>query len=430
LEKQTNDAGFGSILIKQVKIIDPGSLNNNRIADIYISNGIISKIGDITESGETVIEAKNCIATPGMFDLRCRQGEPGMEQNEDLESLLKIAESGGFTALSTLPDTNPRIQSRAHIEYLIRKSSESITKIFPLGATTIDLEGHELAELYDMHQGGALGFSNADTPYDSGALQRALLYTKPFGSLIFSHAEDKGLSNGGYVNESKNTAALGLKYFPAHAEYTAIAREIEIARYTDARLHFSHLSTSKSVDLIRKAKTEGIKISCDVSILHLIYNDHVLTEFDANLKLMPPLRSEEDRQALINGVNDGTIDCIVSDHNPQSPESKVVEFNYSPFGAITLQLFFSLYNEFLNHSISIETFIKAASISPYKILDLEAPSIIENASANLAIFDSEQVWKFNKQSNHSLSSNSHLMNKDLKGKCIFIANNKQSKVFN
>ena len=427
MEKHTADSKSGTILIKQVKIADPGSEYNSRVTDIFISNGLITRIGDITQTADTIIDGKNCIATPGLFDLRCRHGEPGLEQNEDLERIINTASAGGFTGIATLPNTNPPIQSRAQIEYLLRKCDNSIVCVYPLGATTTDLEGKELAELYDMHQGGAVGFSNGDSPYNSGALQRALLYTKNFNSILFSHAEDKNLSNGGYVNESNNTAALGLKYFTAHAEYTDVAREIEIARYTDSRLHFSHISTAQSVDIIRKAKAEGLKISSDVSILHLIYTDKALNAFDANLKLMPPLRSEEDRQALIKGVNDGTIDCIVSDHNPQSPEHKVVEFNYSPFGAITLQIFFSLYQEFLSKSISMDTFVKATSTNPHKILNLSVPTIKENMPAALSVFDTKEEWEFNSQSNTSLSSNSHLIGTKLKGRCIFIVNNKLSK---
>lgn len=426
MEKQTTDSKSGTILIKQVKIADPGSVHNNRTTDIFISNGIISEIGDIKKTADTTIDGKNCIATPGLFDLRSRHGEPGQEQNEDVESIVNAASAGGFTGIVTLPDTNPSVQSRAQIEFLLRKADKKIVSVYPLGATTLDCGGKELAELYDMSQGGAIGFSNGDSPYNSGALQRALLYTKNFDGLIFSHAEDKNLSNGGFVNESNNTASLGLKHFAAHAEYTEVAREIEIARYTESRLHFSHISTVQSVDLIRKAKAEGLKISCDVSILHLIYTDEALSTFDANLKLMPPLRSEKDRKALIKGVIDGTIDCIVSDHNPQCPESKVVEFNYSPFGAITIQTLFSLYNMYLSKAISLDIFIKSTSQNPRSILNLPVSSIAENSPANLAIFNTELEWEFNSKTNKSLSSNSHLMATKMKGKCVFIANNKLS----
>lgn len=423
MEKHTADSKSGTILIKQVTIADPGSDYNNRTTDIFISNGIISEIGTITKSADTTIDGKNCIATLGLFDLRSRHGEPGQEQNEDVESIIKTAAAGGFTGIVTLPDTHPTVQSRAQIEFLLRKADKKIVSVYPLGATTLDCGGKELAELYDMSQGGAIGFSNGDSPYNSGALQRALLYTKNFNGLIFSHAEDKNLSNGGYVNESNNTASLGLKHFASHAEYTAVAREIEIARYTNSRLHFSHISTAQSVDLIRKAKSDGLKISCDVSILHLIYTDNDMATFDANLKLMPPLRSEEDKKALINGVNDGTIDCIVSDHNPQCPENKVVEFNHSPFGAITIQTLFSLYNHYLSKDISLDTFIKTTSQNPRAILNLHIPSIKENSPANLAIFNTELSWEFNSKTNKSLSSNSHLIGTKLKGKCVFVANN-------
>lgn len=422
MEKQTADSKSGTILIKQVKVADPGSTHFNRLTDLFISGGIITQIGDLNQSADLVIDGENCIAVAGFFDLRCRHGEPGLEQNEDVESLTNAAAAGGFTEIASLPDTHPAVQSRAQIEFILRKSESKLVTVYPLGAATQDLEGKELAELYDMHQGGAIGFSNADVPYNSGALQRALLYSKNFGGLIFSHAEDKNLSNGGFVHESNNTASLGLKQFPAHAEYTSISAQIEIARYTGARLHFSHLSSLKSVELIRNAKAEGLPITCDVSILNLIFTDEALSGFDANFKLMPPLRGNEDRLALIAGINDGTIDCIVSDHNPQSPESKVVEFNYSPFGAITIQLVYSLYQTYLKDSISLETFVKTLTINPRAILNLPQVSIEQGAQANLSIFNTKMEWQFDKKTNFSLSSNSHLMGTSLIGKCIFITN--------
>ena len=424
MEKQTDYSKSGSILIKKVKIADSGSTQNSQIVDIFVDNGIILHIGSYNKPADLVVEGEGLIATPGLFDLRCRQGEPGKEQNEDLESISNVASAGGFTAIACLPDTTPTIQSRAQVEFLLRKANNKLVTIYPIGATTLNCEGNELAELFDMNQGGAVGYSNGDNPYNSGAIQRALLYSKNFDGVIFSHAEDRYLSNNGHVNESENTMTLGLKYFPAHAEYTSIAKEIEIARYTNSHLHFSHISTLQSVELIRRAKAEKLKVSCDVSILHLIYSDKDLSDFNSNLKLMPPLRSDEDKLALIKGVNDGTIDCIISDHNPHSPESKVVEFNYSPFGAITLQLLYSLHNMHLTKYIKFDVFIQALNKNPRSLLNLSVPKIEVGAIANMAIFAPNLEWKFDRFSNKSLSSNSHLIGANLKGKCILTLNGK------
>lgn len=419
------EAKSGTFLIRQALIVDPGSSHHNRKADIFIENGIITQIGDLNIANAQVIDAENCIAMPGLFDLRCRQGEPGLEQNETIESLINAATQGGFTGLAVLPDTQPPVQSRSQIEFILGKSRNKSVSVYPLGATTQNLEGKDLAELYDMQLGGAIGFSNADHAYSAGSLQRALLYSRSFNGLIFSHAEDLSLSNGGYVNESNNTAALGLKPLPAHAEFTAIATQIEIARYTNSRLHFSHISTSESVNLIRKAKSEGIAITCDVSILHLILNDTAVLEFDANLKLMPPLRNETDRLALIAGLNDGTIDCIVSDHNPQAPEHKVVEFNYAPFGASTIQLFTSLYFTYLKTVINLETFYKSTVLNPRKILGLVQPQIEVGQVAGLFIFNPNSTWTFNRATNASLSYNSHLFGTEIKGKTTFLIHQNQ-----
>ncbi|NUM31779.1 MAG: dihydroorotase [Bacteroidetes bacterium] len=423
MEKNITSRSSGSILIKNGKIISAGSPFNKKTTDILLKNGKIEKIGKIKTKCDLEIDALNCIITTGLFDLRCKQGEPGEEQNEDINSLINTAVSGGFTGVATLPDINPAIQTKAQIEFLLRKSENKIVDISPLGALTVNCEGKELSEMYEMHAGGAIGFSNGNNPVNYGTLQRALLYVKDFDGLIFSHAEDKNLSNNGTVNESKNTVSLGLKFFPDIAEFTQVASQIEIAKYTDSKIHFSHLSSAKSVELIRKAKSEKIKVTSDVSILHLIYTDEIMQNFDSNLKIMPPLRNETDRQALIDGINDGTIDCIISDHNPHSPETKLVEFNFSPFGAITLQILYSLYNQFLSDKIDIDTFIKVASINPRKILNLPLPQINEKMPANLVVFNTDENWEFNKQSNHSLSTNSHFLGKTLKGKCVFVANN-------
>lgn len=422
MEKLPNAAKSDSILIKQALVCCPGSEHHLRTTDILIKDGMIKQMGSTSSPSSLVIDGTGCVLAPGLFDLRARHGEPGQEQNEDVESLGYAASFSGFTGLATLPDTTPCVSSRAQVEFLSNKSARALVEMYPLGATTVDLEGKELTEIYDMHLGGARGFSNADHPYHSGTLERALLYVKPFNGMIFSHAEDRGLSRNGMVNESIHTADLGLKAFPAHAEYTAVAREIEILRYTGSHLHFSHLSSARSVQLIREAKAEGLKVSCDAAILSLIYNDESLRDFDANFKLMPPLRNETDRKAIIEGINDGTIDCIVSDHNPHCPENKLVEFNFSPFGAITLQVFYSLYATFLQKEITLERFIEASAIQPRKLLRLDLPEIAENKPANLALFNPEYSWTFESGNNRSRSANSHLLGTSLSGKCLFVSN--------
>lgn len=423
MEKNNTIRSSGSVLIKNGKIVSANSPFNNKIINILINKGKIVSIGNQKEKADHEIDASNCIVTTGLLDLRCRQGEPGNEQNENLESLSKAASAGGFTGVSTLPDFSYIVQSAAQIEYQIKKTSKNLVNVYPQGALTLNCEGKELAEIYEMYSSGAVGFSNGDNPVNYGTLQRAMLYIKNFDGIIFSHAQDQSLSKNGEVNESENTVALGLKIFPEIAEYTQISSQIEIAKYTDSKIHFSHISSAKSVELIKKAKKENVKVTCDVSILHLIYTDDSLNTFDSNLKIMPPLRSEKDRLALLKGINDGTIDCIVSDHYPHCPENKIVEFSYSPFGAITIQILFSLYNEFLSDKISFDTFVKVTSENPRNILKIKMPEITENSEANIAVFDISKNWEFNKKSNFSLSSNSHLINKTLKGKCIFAANN-------
>ncbi len=277
----------------------------------------------IKQKADVTIDAKGCYILPGLLDLRCQLKDPGYEHQEDITTGAAAAAASGFTALAVQPTTDPVVQNKSQIEYLKQLSDKVLPDILPIGAATHNMESQDITEMYDMRQAGAVGFSNGDNGYQSsGTLTRALLYSKQVGGLIMSHALDADLAVGASVNESAVTIHTGLKQQPDLAETSQIKKEIDIAEYADAPMHFSHISSAKSVDLIRKAKKAGLNISCDVSIWHLIYTDNAILEYDTNFKVTPPFRSEADRKALIKGVNDGTIDAIVSDHNPQNVEKQ------------------------------------------------------------------------------------------------------------
>ena len=295
--------------------------------------------------------------------------------------------------------------------------------VFPLGCISREREGKDLAELYDMKQAGAAAFTDGDLPVsDSGLMSRALLYAKGFGGLIFSYPEDISIAGKGKMNEGAVSTYLGMKGIPNLAEELLIARDLYLAEYNEAPIHFSTISTAGSVDLIRKAKKKGMQVSCDVAAHHLVLTEKELEGFDSNYKVKPPLRTENDVQALREGLNEGTIDAIVSQHTPYEVEFKNVEFEIAAFGIIGLQTVLPL---LVKAGLKPELIVEKAAVNPRKVLGLQVPGIKKGEAANLVLFDMEHEWTFNKETNRSKSANSPFLGKKLKGGVVFVCNNQQ-----
>lgn len=414
-----------SILIKRGSIVASNSSKDIKVADILIKNGIISTISEkpLNQKADIVIDATGNYILPGMLDLRCQLKDPGLEHQEDIVSGANAAAASGFTALAVLPSTDPVVQNKSQIEYLKQRGNQVLPDILPIGATTLNLDSQDITEMYDMRQAGAVGFSNADNAFaSSGALSRALLYSKEIGGLVMTHAIDSELVKHASVNESATTIHSGLRQQPDLAETSQVKKEIDIAEYADAPIHFSHISSAKTVDLIRQAKKAGLKVTCDVSIWHLIYTDETVLSYDTNYKVTPPFRTEKDRKALIKGLKDGTIDVIVSDHNPQNIENKKVEFDYASYGINGLQSFYSAYNEYLAKDIDLSLFVEKTATAPRRLLGLESNEIAEGQKANLWIANPTETWDLNAASNYSKSQNNPLFGKTLTGKCTFVIN--------
>ncbi|MCB9240316.1 MAG: dihydroorotase [Flavobacteriales bacterium] len=412
-----------SVIIQHARLIEPGHEFHQQTCSIYIRNGFIEAVQKdaITESAELILDGNGKNVSVGMFDLRCQLKDPGLEYQEDIQSGAAAAAASGFTGLAVQPTTDPIVQSKSQVEYINKQAAGLIAEIIPIGAATHNFDSEDINELFDMRQAGVRAFSNGDHSFASGGgLLRVLEYAGTLDTLIMSHAIDAHLAGEGMVNESTTTVHTGLRQQAVVAEFAQIQKEIEVARYTGSAIHFSHITSARSVEIIRKAKAEGLPVSCDVSIWHLVYTDANTLSFDSNFKVLPPFRQEEDREALIAGVNDGTIDAVVSDHNPQNVENKLVEFDYASYGIAGLQTFYSVYVERLSDSIDESTWWAATVSNPRKLLKLQVPSIRKGNSVNLRLEDPQATWVLDKSSNRSKSRNNPLWGNTLSGKCLFV----------
>ncbi len=402
-------------LLKSATIIDASSPHHQKKKDILIVDGKISQIAkDIpTEKHYQIIQLDNLHVSCGWFDTSVCFGEPGYEERETVANGLKAASKSGFTAVAVNPNTQPYTDSKADIQFLINKANNNATELFPIGALTQEAKGIEMAELFDMQQSGAIAFGDYGHPIQNDKLMSiALLYAQNFDGLVMSFPSNSSISGEGSVNEGKNSTKLGFKGAPSLAEEMQIIRDIYLLEYTGGKLHIPTISTVKSVELIKNAKEKGFNITCSVAAHHLCLTDDELEGFDSNFKVNPPLRTEEDRQALIQGLKDGVIDILTSDHNPIDIENKKLEFGLAKFGTIGLESLFGAANSVLD----LETFTSSISENPRRIFGLESITVQEGQTANLTLFNPSPSVGFGEENILSTSKNSAFLNKKLKGK--------------
>ncbi len=418
-----------NLLLTGITIADPNSQFNQKTCDVRVEQGKITAIADGLKplKEEEVVDGTGCFLSPGFFDLNCSIGDPGFETREDIWSATESAKAGGFTGLAVLPNTHPVVHSKAEVEYIINRAKNNLVDVYPIGAVSQNLEGKELAELYDMRQAGAVAFSDGNKSIaDDGFMSRALQYANGFGGLLMVYPENKSIAGKAQVNESRTSVLLGMKGIPALAEEMHISRDIFLSDYHDAPVHINTISTAGSVALIKKAKKDGVKITCDVAAHHLVFTEELLNDFDSNYKVKPPLRGKTDVKSLIAGLKDGTIDAVSAQHRPQEIEFKDVEFEIAAYGIIALQTALPL---LLKAGLDVQQIAAKLAIAPRKILNLPVPVITEQAEANFTVFNPDQEWIYNAGSNPSKSSNSPLLNKTLKGKVKLVYNNKQFQVY-
>lgn len=418
-----------NLLIKGITIADPNSVFNGKTCDVSVEKGIIKAIASKLENSGTVevYDGKGAILSPGFFDLNCVLGDPGLETKEDIHTGTAAAAAGGFTGIAIMPNTKPVVQSKGEVAYILNRAKGNLVDVKPIGAISQHLEGKELAEMFDMKQAGAVAFAEAGKAIaDDGFMSRALQYALGFDGLLFTHPENKALAGKAQVNESKTTILLGMKGIPALAEELQLSRDIFLAQYHNAPLHISNISTAGAVALIKKAKKDGVKVTCDVAAHQLVFTEELLNDFDSNYKVKPPLRSKADNKALIAGLKDGTIDAVSSQHRPHEIEFKNVEFEIASYGIIALQTVLPL---LLQAGLDTALIVDKLAIAPRTLLKLEVPQIEVGQAANFTVFNPTQEWRFDSETNQSKSANSPLFNTTLKGKVGLVYNNKQYKIY-
>ena len=373
--------------------------------DLYIKNKIIEKIGEnlskVVDKDTEIIDCNNLYISPGFVDMRVNISEPGHEHKETIESASMSAASGGITSIICMPNTIPPIDQPAIIHSIQRKAREvALSKIFCTGCITRNFEGDEICELHLMKDSGAVGFTDGMKSIENTrVMRRALNYAKSFDGLIIQHAEEHNLSENGVANESEIATRMGLKGIPSYAEPMIVERDLWLVRETKCRYHVNHISTKETVEIIRKAKKAGLPVTCDTSPPYFILNELSLENYRTFSKLNPPLRSEEDRMSIIEGICDGTIDAISSDHTPQDQDSKRLPFNQAEFGGVGLETLLPLtLNLVKNKFITINRLVELLTINPAKILNLNSGTLNEKEEADISVFDLLKPWKINPES--------------------------------
>ncbi|MBT1710900.1 dihydroorotase [Fulvivirgaceae bacterium PWU5] len=414
------------ILIQSPEIIDPQSSFHKKEKNVLLNNGRIVEIGDKNYSADRVIKAEGMKLSIGWFDLGTFVGDPGLEHKEDLESASKAAAAGGFTEIAVLPNTVPSVQSKNEVAYITRGNDNRLVQIHALASVTRNNKGEELTEMIDLHEAGAVAFTDGLKPiWHTDILLKSLQYLQKFDGLLIDHPEDIWLNMFGQMHEGLQSTMLGLKGMPRIAEDIMVSKSLELLGYAGGRLHLSRLSTGKAVDLIRNAKKK-LQVSCDMAAYQPLLDDTALVDFDTNYKVNPPLREKADNDALIKGLRDGTIDVLCSGHTPHEEESKSLEFDMADFGLINLQTFGANLVA-LSKAVDLDVLLEKVTINPRRLLNLEIPRIEVEEKANLTLFDPDKTWTLDDRTNLSKAKNSPWFGKEITGKVVAVFNNNRQR---
>lgn len=408
------------VLIQQAKITDIRSGFHNQIVDILIEDGIIKDIApSINANADTVVKADGLCVSTGWTDILADYREPGFEHKETIASGLRAAAAGGYTHVLTAPNTNPAVSTKSIVQSLVQKAAGNVVSLHPLGAITQDIEGKNLAEMLDMHAHGAVAFTDGWKPVQNAQLMlKALEYVKSFNGILVQIPVDSALAAGGLMHEGTESVRLGMPGIPSLSETILLYRDIELLRYTGSRLHVTGISTAEGVEMIRNAKKEGLNITCSVTPYHLVLNDTALGGYSSMYKVMPPIRSEADRQALLAGIADGTIDCIASHHRPQEWDAKTKEYEYAADGMNIQEIAYNLVLQAVGAE-RVATLLTATR----DIFGLGNTNIEKGAVADMTLYTASGSQQLDKM--QSASANNPFIGTVLQGKVVGIINNKQ-----
>lgn len=408
-------------LIKNVRVIDP-ALSLDEVADILIDGQTIAQVGKNIECADAeIFDRDGCIAVPGLVDIHVHLRDPGQEYKETIETGTAAAAHGGFTGICSMPNTNPTTDNATTIDYVLDKAAQAgHCRVYPSGACTKGLKGESLSEMGDMVLHGAVAFTDDGRGVqNSGVMRRVMDYAKMFNKVVMSHCQDEDLVGPGQVNEGVVSTRLGLAGWPATGEELQIQRDIALSELTGCPIHIQHITSARGVELVREGKARGIQVTCEVTPHHLVLNeDDITTTYNTNLKMNPPLRSKDDNAALIEGIKDGTIDCIVTDHAPHADHEKAREFELAPFGMTGLETSLGVILTYLVDPglITYNELVELMAIKPREILRLDQVTLKQGSVADITIFDPEVTWTVQSDDMYSKSHNSGFLGYTLKGR--------------
>ncbi len=408
-------------LIKNVRVIDP-ALSLDEVADILIDGQTIAQVGKNIECADAeIFDRDGCIAVPGLVDIHVHLRDPGQEYKETIETGTAAAAHGGFTGICSMPNTNPTTDNATTIDYVLDKAAQAgHCRVYPSGACTKGLKGESLSEMGDMVLHGAVAFTDDGRGVqNSGVMRRVMDYAKMFNKVVMSHCQDEDLVGPGQVNEGVVSTRLGLAGWPATGEELQIQRDIALSELTGCPIHIQHITSARGVELVREGKACGIQVTCEVTPHHLVLNeDDITTTYNTNLKMNPPLRSKADNAALIEGIKDGTIDCIVTDHAPHADHEKAREFELAPFGMTGLETSLGVILTYLVDPglITYNELVELMAIKPREILRLDQVTLKQGSVADITIFDPEVTWTVQSDDMYSKSHNSGFLGYTLKGR--------------
>lgn len=402
------------------RIVDPSS-GRDEIGDLWVAQGKIVDGPDDANGASAIIEAEGLVVTPGLIDARVHLREPGFEYQETIVSGARAAAAGGFTGVVCMPNTNPVADNAEVVRYILEQARPADARVHPVGAATKGTQGEQLSEVGDMVAAGIVAISDGThTITDAGIMRRSLEYASMFSIPVISHCVDEALALNGLMNEGYISTLMGLKGIPNAAEEIVIARDIMLAELSGCRLHIAHISTAGGVALVREAKRRGIPVTTEVTPYHCFLTDEAVRSYNPNMKLRPPLRSTDDVAAIREGLADGTIDTIVSNHTPYSIDEKTVEFDAAPFGTIGLETTLGLVMTELVHTdmLNLNDAIRLMSVNPAGIFGLNAGTLQVGAPADITVFDPDREWTVAAKEFYSISRNSAVDGRVLRGRAV------------